>query len=66
MAETTARLESKWTMEERQQGLGKTFNYPADAKALINHSIADQIAAKVYLGLHTTYPRGDQIYSSSP
>lgn len=34
MAETTALLENKWALDETQQGLEKTFNFPTYAKAL--------------------------------
>ncbi|CAF9930036.1 MAG: hypothetical protein ALECFALPRED_004505 [Alectoria fallacina] len=34
MAETAALLESKWALDETQQGLEKTFNFPTYAKAL--------------------------------
>ena len=38
MAETTALLESKWTLDETAQGLEKTFNFPTYAKALVSHA----------------------------
>lgn len=38
MIETTALLKSKWTLDEAQQGLEKTFNFPSYAKALVSHS----------------------------
>ncbi|CAD6592927.1 MAG: hypothetical protein ASARMPRED_006844 [Alectoria sarmentosa] len=34
MAETASLLESKWALDETQQGLEKTFNFPTYAKAL--------------------------------
>lgn len=34
MAETAALLESKWALDETQQGLEKTFDFPTYAKAL--------------------------------
>lgn len=39
MAETAALLESKWALDETQQGLEKTFNFPTYAKALVSCSL---------------------------
>lgn len=36
MAETAALIESKWALDETQEGLEKTFNFPTYAKALVS------------------------------
>lgn len=36
-AETATLLESKWALDETQQGLEKTFNFPTYAKALVSN-----------------------------
>ena len=66
MAETTALLQSKWTLDEGQQGIEKTFNFPTYAKAFVSHFLANRNVAKTYLGLHTTYWIGDQASKPSP
>ena len=45
MAETAALLESKWALDETQQGLEKTFNFPTYAKALVSHSKSPHISS---------------------
>ena len=36
MTETTALLKSRWSLDDTQQGLKKTFNFPTYAKALVS------------------------------
>ena len=43
MKETAALLESKWALDEAQQGLEKTFNFPTYAKALVGRSIPRRV-----------------------
>ena len=66
MAETAALLESKWALDETQQGLEKTFNFPTYAKALVSHPQPHRALAEVYGGFHTPHWRGDQIAKSPP
>jgi pterin-4a-carbinolamine dehydratase len=37
--EVNALLECKWTMDEDNMGVQKTFNFPTYAKALVTHSL---------------------------
>ncbi len=39
MPETTALLESAWSLDDSHQGLLKTFNFPTYAKALVSLSL---------------------------
>ncbi|KAF6222554.1 hypothetical protein HO133_000599 [Letharia lupina] len=60
MAETAALLESKWALDETQQGLEKTFNFPTYAKALkFNRLTASPQSYKSVFYHWTTHePRG--------
>ena len=59
MGETTALLASKWALDETQQGLKKTFNFPTYAKALVFYSWPHRTSADIYVGLHTPHRRGN-------
>ena len=39
MAETASLMDCKWTLDDKQQGLEKTFNFPTYAKALVSSSL---------------------------
>ena len=66
MAETASLLESKWALDETQQGLEKTFNFPTYAKALVSPPQPHRALAEIHVGFHTTHRRGDQSAQSPP
>lgn len=39
MVETAGLFELEWTLDDTQQGLEKTFNFPSYAKALVSTSL---------------------------
>ena len=47
MTETTALLKSRWSLDDTQQGLEKTFNFPTYAKALVSLSFACRLMAEL-------------------
>ena len=60
MAETTALLESKWSLDETRQGLEKTFTFPTYAKALVSHFIPHRDVAETHTGFYTPDRCGNQ------
>ena len=65
-AQTAALLQSKWTLDETQQGLEKTFSFPTYAKALVSQTAPYRNVAEIYPGLHTAYRGGNQVAKSPP
>lgn len=59
MAEAASLMKSKWALDETQQGLEKTFNFPTYAKALVSSFLRHFIFAEIWKGLHTSCRGGD-------